>query len=122
MNCHVLGLQTLVRFYSMKHTENMLSHPFSTDLGVPQKNNKINNKNILTAQLCKLNRMALPRSLAQSTERVWQWPRSQTSEQDTMSLNLGSATSYPQAVSLGRTSIEAILLMCIFLPAILFLK
>lgn len=40
-----------------------------------------------------------------------------------LSLNLGSATYYPQAVSSDRIlPIEAILLMCLFLPAILFLK
>lgn len=60
--------------------------------------------NTMTAQLRKLKRMALSSSLSQSTERVWQWPRSQTLEKTQLGLNLGSATSYPQAVSLGKTS------------------
>lgn len=99
-----LGLQALVRFYSMKRTENIFSHPFSTYLGVPQKNNKVRQKQYPGCTAIQLNRTALSSSSAQSTERVWQRPGSQTSEKTQLSVNLGSAISYPQAVSLGRTS------------------
>lgn len=40
----IWGLQASVRFYSMKRKENIFSHPFSTYLGVPQKNNKVRQK------------------------------------------------------------------------------